>query len=285
LPPSRKRTFTFREIAMRTIASAGLVAMAALLFVPSLASGQTSGSGIAGVVKDATGAVLPGVTVEAASPALIEKVRTVVTDGQGQYKVIDLVPGSYTVTFSLTGFATVKRDGIELPASFTATVNADLRVGDIAETLTVSGQVPTVDVQNVVQQNVMSRDVLDAVPDGSKAVISIGVLIPGVITNNQDVGGTAYTSSQIAIHGGRQTEQQLLYDGMYYNNGQGVGGTYTSFVVNDGTVQQSASRPAASLPKAHSAASGPTSFPGTGAIPSRDPFSRPTPARASRATT
>jgi hypothetical protein len=208
-----------------------------LLLVPARGFAQT-GSSIAGVVKDSTGAVLPGVTVEASSPALIEKVRTVVTDSQGQYKVITLIPGTYAVTFSLTGFSTVRREGIELPASFTATVNADMRVGDLAETLTVSGQTPIVDVQNVVKQNVMSRDVLDSVPAGSKAVISIGVLIPGVITNNQDVGGTAYTSSQIAIHGGRQTEQQLLYDGMYYNNGQGVGGTYTSIVVNDGTVQQ-----------------------------------------------
>jgi hypothetical protein len=202
----------------------GLVGVAILLYMGGPAVAQT-GSGIAGVVKDSTGAVLPGVTVEASSPALIEKVRTVVTDGQGQYKIIDLVPGAYTVTFALAGFNTVKRDGIELPASFTATVNADLRVGSLEETLTVTSQAPTVDVQNVVQRSVMSRDVVDAVPLGSKAVISIAVLIPGVVTNNQDVGGTAYTSSQIAIHGGRQTEQQLLYDGMFYNNGQGVGGT------------------------------------------------------------
>jgi hypothetical protein len=211
--------------------------LAALVLIPAGAFAQT-GSGIAGVVKDTSGAVLPGVTVEAASPVLIEKVRTVVTDGQGQYKIINIVPGDYSVTFTLTGFNAVKRDGIEVPASFTATVNAELRVGSVTETLTVTGQAPTVDVQNVVQQNVMSRDVLDAVPVGSKAVISVGVLIPGVITNNQDVGGTAYTSSQMAIHGGRQTEQQLLYDGMYYNNGQGVGGTYTAIVVNDGTVEQ-----------------------------------------------
>jgi hypothetical protein len=211
--------------------------IAAVTMVPRGAFAQ-AGSAIAGVVKDTTGAVIPGVTVEAASPVLIEKVRAAVTDSQGQYKILNLVPGVYTVTFTLTGFTTVRREGIELPASFTATVNSDMKIGSIEETLTVSGQAPTVDVQNVVQRNVMNRDVLDAVPVGSKAVISVGVLIPGVITNNQDVGGTAYTSSQIAIHGGRQTEQQLLYDGMYYNNGQGVGGTYTAIVVNDGTVDQ-----------------------------------------------
>jgi hypothetical protein len=206
-------------------------------FVPSLAYGQV-GSNIAGVVKDTTGAVLPGVTVEASSPALIERVRTVVTDGQGQYKIIDLVPGSYTVTFTLTGFNTVRREGIDLTASFTATVNAELRVGALEETITVSGETPTVDVQNVVTQRVMTRDVVDAIPAGSKAVISLGILIPGVTTNNQDVGGSAYSSSQMAIHGGRAAEQLLLYDGMYYNSGQGLGGQYTSMAMNDGTVQE-----------------------------------------------
>jgi hypothetical protein len=209
----------------------------ATVTIHGVAFAQT-GSSLAGVAKDTTGAVMPGVTVEASSPALIEKTRSVVTDGQGQYKIIDLVPGVYSVTFTLTGFNTVRREGIDLPASFTATVNAEMRVGALEETLTVSAGTPTVDVQNVVQRTVMSRNVVDNVPLGSKAVISIGVLIPGVNTNNQDVGGTAYTSSQIAIHGGRQTEQQLLYDGLFYNNGQGVGGTYTGIVVNDGTVQQ-----------------------------------------------
>jgi hypothetical protein len=226
----------FVMLVLRKARCMGLAGVA-ILCLPVGAFAQT-GSSIAGVVKDTTGAVLPGVTVEASSPALIEKVRTVVTDGQGQYKIIDLVPGPYTVTFALAGFNTVKREGIDLPASFTATVNAELRVGALEETLTVTTQTPTVDVQNVVQRDVMSRDVVDAVPVGSKAVISIGVLIPGIITSQQDVGGTAYTSSQIAIHGGRQAEQQLLYDGVFYNNGQGVGGTYTGIVTNDGTVQE-----------------------------------------------
>ena len=128
---------------------------------PALAFAQ-SNSTIAGVVKDSSGAVLPGVTVEASSPALIEKVRTVVTDGAGQYKIVNLVPGVYTVTFTLTGFNTVKREGIELTSSFTATVNADMRVGSLEETITVSGESPTVDVQNVTQQQVMTRDVINA---------------------------------------------------------------------------------------------------------------------------
>src|SRR6516225_12435458 len=106
-----------------------------LVVLPGTAVAQ---SAIAGVVKDATGAVLPGVTVEAASPALIEQVRTAITDAQGQYKILDLRPGTYAMTFSLPGFATVKRNGIELPANFTAPVNAELRVGALEETVVVT---------------------------------------------------------------------------------------------------------------------------------------------------
>ena len=120
-----------------------LVALIAL--IPSAAYAQAS---ITGVVRDASGAVLPGVTVEAASPALIEKVRSVVTDGTGQYRIVDLRPGTYTVTFTLPGFNTVKREGIELTGSFTATVNADLQVGALEETITVTGESPIVDVQS-----------------------------------------------------------------------------------------------------------------------------------------
>src|SRR5690242_21695858 len=107
---------------------------------------------------------MPGVTVEAASPALIEKVRSVVTDGEGQYKIIDLRPGAYTVTFALAGFNTVKRDGIELAGSFTATVNAEMRVGSLEETITVSGASPIVDVQSTAQQKVLNQEVMNAIP-------------------------------------------------------------------------------------------------------------------------
>jgi len=150
--------------------TAGLI-MAASLLLPSAALAQAN-SVIAGVVKDTSGAVLPGVTVEASSPALIERSRSVVTDGEGQYKIISLRPGVYAVSFSLSGFSTVKREGIELTASFTATVNADLRVGSLTETVTVSGAAPTVDVQNVVQQKVMTRDVVDAIPVGARPTSS-----------------------------------------------------------------------------------------------------------------
>jgi hypothetical protein len=130
------------------------------MLLPGTAWAQGA-SGIAGVVRDTTCAVLPGVTVEASSPALIEKVRSVVTDDQGLYKIVELRPGTYTVTFTLTGFSTVKREGLELTTGVTATVNADLRVGGLAETITVSGQSPMVDVQNVVQQRVITTAVLE----------------------------------------------------------------------------------------------------------------------------
>src|SRR5437660_12769032 len=129
-----------------------LALLVLLVLVPRIAVAQ---SAIAGVVKDTTGAVMPGVTVEVASPALIEQTRSAVTDAQGQYKILDLRPGTYSVTFTLPGFSTVKRDGVELPANFTAPVNAELRVGALEETVTVSGASPVVDVQQAVTQQVL----------------------------------------------------------------------------------------------------------------------------------
>src|SRR5437762_1116292 len=131
----------------RTLVS--LVLALALLFGAAARSQSLSSGTIGGVVKDQSGAVLPGVTVEAASPALIEKVRTAVSDDQGVYRIVDLRPGVYTVTFTLPGFGTFRREGVELTTGFTATVNADMKVGSLEETLTVSGAAPLVDTQNV----------------------------------------------------------------------------------------------------------------------------------------
>src|SRR6266436_6334961 len=116
-----------------------------LALLPAIASAQTSG--LAGTVRDASGAVLPGVTVEASSPALIERTRSAVTDGAGQYKIIELRPGTYSVTFTLPGFSVVKRDNVELTSDFTAAINADLKVGALEETITVSAESPIVDTQ------------------------------------------------------------------------------------------------------------------------------------------
>ena len=127
---------------------------ACLVLLPTLAFAQAS---VTGVVKDTSGAVLPGVTVEAASPALIEKSRTAVSDGTGQYRIVDLRPGTYTVTFTLTGFSTVKREGVELSGSFVATINADLKVGSLEETITVSGQTPIVFVISLTRRRTVIK--------------------------------------------------------------------------------------------------------------------------------
>ena len=140
-----------------------LAMLAGLVALPGIAHAQ---SAIAGIVRDTSGAVLPGVTVEASSPALIEKTRAVTTDGEGRYNIVDLRPGVYSVTFALEGFSTVKRDGVELPSNFTATVNGELKVGSLEETITVSGSSPVVATTSAVQQQVLSRAVLDAVPIG-----------------------------------------------------------------------------------------------------------------------
>src|SRR6476646_4371325 len=139
---------------MRRIARLGVLALACL------AMGQTAAfaQAIAGVVRDASGAVMPGVTVEASSPALIEKTRSVVTDSDGQYKIINLVPGAYAVTFTLAGFNTIKREGIELTQDFTAPVNAEMKVGAIEETITVTGASPLVDTQSVTQRRALTSE-------------------------------------------------------------------------------------------------------------------------------
>ena len=125
----------------------GLVRIVIFIVLASCAAGTARAqSGIVGVVKDASGAVLPGVTVEASSPALIEGSRSAVTDSAGAYRIADLRPGEYTVTFSLTGFRTVRREGITLPVTFTATVNGELSIGQLEESITVTGASPLVDV-------------------------------------------------------------------------------------------------------------------------------------------
>ena len=145
---------------MRTPGTAWVV-VALFLVTPSVVFAQAS---ITGTVRDTSGAVLPGVTVEATSPALIEKARTATTDGNGQYRIVDLRAGQYTVTFTLPGFSTVKREGIALEGTFTATINADMRVGELTETITVTGESPIVDVQSVRRQMVLDNEIISAIP-------------------------------------------------------------------------------------------------------------------------
>src|SRR5437773_6766099 len=147
-----------------------------LALVPVVAAAQTSTT--AGTVKDVSGASLPGVTVEVSSPALIEKVRSAISDGSGQYQITQLRPGTYTVTFTLPGFTVVKREGVELTSDFTATINAEMKVGAVEETITVSAESPIVDVSNITARTVMTRDVLDAIPTG-RNIQAVGIMIPG----------------------------------------------------------------------------------------------------------
>src|SRR5262245_11808788 len=207
--------------ALRLIA---LVAVVSFLGTPHrvLAQSATTGS-IAGVVRDTTGAVLPGVTVEAASPALIEKVRSVVTDDQGNYKIVELRPGTYTVTFTLPGFATFRREGLALTTGFTAAANAEMKVGSLEETVVVTGASPVVDIQNVRTQTVHSRETLDALPT-AKSITGLGQLTLGVVSNT-DVGGTRGDATEhLSIHGINATDMKNKVDGMSVQNNSTLGG-------------------------------------------------------------
>src|SRR5438046_6430535 len=220
---------------MRRCVRLSWLAVVAWLIAPQLSFAQATG--IAGVVKDASGAVLPGVTVEAASPALIERVRTVTTDSQGQYKIVDLRPGTYMVSFTLPGFSTVKREGIELPATFTATVNADLRVGALEETVTVTGASPVVDTQNVVRRQVITKENIDAMPT-SKNWSTIGVMTVGVSSNQNDVGGSAGEhQNQLKAHGGSFNDRIVQMDGIM-NANMACNYSCTGISTNDQSTQE-----------------------------------------------
>jgi hypothetical protein len=202
---------------MRAFATVA-VAVIALIGLPAPSAGQALGT-IAGAVKDASGAVLPGVMVEASSPALIEKVRTVVTDGNGQYQIVSLPPGAYTVTFTLAGFSTVKREAIEVNVNFTATVNADLKVGTVAETITVTGETPVVDIQSATQQRALTSTMFKDIPT-SGVWIQLATLVAGVNTTTRDVGGSSgdTTGAQVSAHGGLPGDGVTLLDGLRVGN-------------------------------------------------------------------
>ena len=208
---------------MRRIATGMFFLTATLmLLAPTRASAQ---SGLAGLVTDTTGAVMPGVTVEAASPALIEKVRAVVTDAQGRYNIIDLRPGAYTVTFTLPGFSTVKREGLELPANFTATVNAELKVGALEETVTVSGAAPVVDMSSATHTETMTRALMDELPS-QRTMFGIGGTIPGVKIVTPDVGGQRmmqHSAGALSVHGLSGGDNAIQVDGMLINTQQSDG--------------------------------------------------------------
>jgi carboxypeptidase family protein len=207
-----------RAAAIRLSFAAVLVAL-----MPAMVSAQS----IAGVVRDASGGVLPGVTVEATSPALIEKVRNAVTDGSGQFRLDSLSAGTYSVTYTLPGFSTVKRDGVQVQTGVTVTLNADLRVGGLQETITVTGETPVVDVQNSTRvQTVLSDEVLAALP-ASRGYGNLLTVSSGIQSNGTQSGGVNPGMIFFTSRGGRSNEGTVQIDGMNVGsafNGGGVAG-------------------------------------------------------------
>jgi carboxypeptidase family protein len=197
----------------KAVGRAILIALACVVLFPVMAAAQ-AGSSIAGLVRDESGGVLPGVTVEAASPVLIEKVRSVATDEQGRYRFVDLRPGTYKVTFTLAGFGTLAKDGIDVPSNTTTTVNGDLKIGSVQESVTVSGGTPLVDVQQASRTQVMTREFLDALPV-SRNVMAIGALVPAVRQAVPDVGGSRMAEQvTLRAHGQSQMDMSQLIEGL-----------------------------------------------------------------------
>src|SRR3954469_17427635 len=214
---------------MRRVVLSVFVVCAAALFAPAAADAQVA---IAGVVKDGTGAVIPGVTVEASSPALIERTRSVVTDSAGQYKIVDLSPGVYQVAFTLAGFKTVRRTGVVLEGNFTAQVSPELQVGAMEEAVTVTGAAPAVDVINNQATFVANRDVLDVIPTTERSTVSRALLIPGTTVTPFVLGQYNLTS-----HGSATSDFTIAIDGLRVNNLCGSG-QYSGFYMNDASVQE-----------------------------------------------
>jgi hypothetical protein len=218
---------------MRMLRAAFLVVLTGL--VPSTAFAQAS---ITGVVRDSSGGVLPGVTVEASSPALIEKVRTAVTDESGRYRIVDLRPGAYTVSFALTGFQTTRREGIELAGSFTATVDAELRVGSLQETVTVTGESPIIDTQSVRRQTVLDADIIASIP-ATRSYNSLMQLMPNTVTQAGAAMDTQVVPGMVVFGGagGRSNEGRVNVDGISVGsafNGAGV----SSYIADVGNARE-----------------------------------------------
>jgi hypothetical protein len=200
---------------MRTIVRSFLL-LGLVAFIPGIAAAQST---IAGEVKDTSGAVLPGVTVEAASPALIEKVRTATTDSAGRYRIEALQPGTYTVTFTLPGFATVKREGLTVSGTGVTSVDAELKVGGVQETVTVTGEAPLIDVQSAKSEVTLDNQTMRNLPSVRSYSYLINT-VPGVMSNNNDVN-TGPVFAIFPVHGGRGVESRLTVDGMNISNPPG----------------------------------------------------------------
>jgi len=197
-----------------------LLALAGILLLSSAAYAQ---SAIVGVVKDTSGAAMPGVTVEASSDVLIEKVKSTISDGDGAYRIADLRPGTYSVVFTLPGFKTFRRDGLVLPSEFTATLNAELGVGALEETITVTGASPVVDVTSTAKTAVLNREAIDLIPTG-RSIQGLAQLVVGVSLSLPDTGGArAMQQTYMSTHGMSTSNTTVLVDGMQTNGLQSDG--------------------------------------------------------------
>src|SRR6185369_10993674 len=204
LPFRRACTRDIRSSPMRRVF--GLLCLAAgLLGSPLTAYGQALGT-IAGLVKDTSDAVLPGVIVEASSPALIEKTRSVTTDGRGQFTIVNLPPGTYSVTFTLAGFAPVNRQDVNVSIGITTNLVIGMKIGNVAETITVSGETPVVDLQSTAQTTAANAQAFKELPTGGSWV-NMAQLVPAINSaffGTRDVGGLMgdQTGTQVSVHGG-----------------------------------------------------------------------------------
>jgi len=225
----------------RNVSVGSILVGLAIIAVLQLDAGAqgTSAASISGVVTDSSGGVVPGVAIEVSSPVLIEKVRTTTTNERGEYRIVELRPGTYAVTFARQGFASVRREGIELTSNFNADINAELPVSAREELVTVSGASPLVDTQNVARRTVISKALLDTVPTG-KNLLSFYSLTPAAVTptNAQDVGGgKGETSARVSVHGSKQGDTKMMLDGMSFNSFEGEGSA-RAFFVNALTAQE-----------------------------------------------
>src|SRR5436190_8289778 len=218
---------------MKRMLLRSLVVIAMVAAGASLASAQS----LAGTVRDTSGAVLPGVTIEASSPALITKVRTGLTDETGQYRIPDLPPGTYKISFTLTGFTTVVREGLELSGGGVMTIGAEMRVGGLAESIVVSGESPVVDIQTARQQMVINGDIVRALP-ASRSYGNYIAALPAIQATGFG-SGAATINNFFSARGGRSTEGLIQLDGMNVGapgNGGGVSG-YLYDMSNSSEVQ------------------------------------------------
>ena len=216
---------------MRSLVRIGLV-IACLVAGHAAAFAQAA---LSGVVRDTSGGVLPGVTVEAASPALIEKVRTAVTDGTGRYRIENLQPGTYTVTFTLPGFVTTRREGVAVSGTGIIAIDGDLRVGGVQETVTVTGETPVVDTQSTKREITLDNETMRALPS-VRSYSYLLTTVPGLQTNVNNVS-TGPVFAIFPIHGGRGVESRLTVEGMNISNPPG-GNQPPNYTADIGNAQE-----------------------------------------------